>query len=274
MRQVQPSKHEPSHQAPLASSNEVSSIPASSRNARPEPRREDSSNRQSSVPGQAPRSRSPVPRKRVPIESITANIQVDAPKSELYLGAQGQGAFGASQETVMKHVGRYPEHAETQRQVPHGSLQDFFGNSRRNLLVDDDEIQLHSLGQTESQSYPPTDNGSTDYLQRRAISPEPMSPLSYEQHDVFDSSNDPYDTSGHHHGGDTRKPKSFGAHHDGRGEKRRATSPVPMEGRSVSPLPVSPTIYPKALPENPAQIHLTAQAKKLAANDVWSTPIS
>ncbi len=133
MRQVQPSKHEPSHQAPLASSNEVSSIPASSRNARPEPRREDSSNRQSSVPGQAPRSRSPVPRKRVPIESITANIQVDAPKSELYLGAQGQGAFGASQETVMKHVGRYPEHAETQRQVPHGSLQDFFGNSRQKL---------------------------------------------------------------------------------------------------------------------------------------------
>ena len=264
MRRVQPPKHESSHQAMLTPSKAPVTTTSPAGNTRPEPKREDSSSRQSTVPGQAVRSRSPVPRKRVPVESIAANIEVDAPNSNPYIGRQGQDSFvGTSQETAINQFGRYPEHDEVQRQGPLGGSQTFLGNSRRNLLVNDD-----SMGQADSHSYPPTDNEMPDYLQRRAASPEPMAPFSYQQ-DTVTSPNDPYEAAGYYHDvRDAKRSKTAIPPREGRGEKRRATSPLPMHDRPDSPPPTSPATYPKALPENPGQLHLTAQATKLAATEV------
>lgn len=269
MHRVQPPKHETSHQASLTSAKGPSLNAPAPRNARPEPRREDSSSRQSTIPGQAVRSRSPVSRKRVPVDSITANLEVDAPGLNLYNGQQGQESFvEAPQEPVTKQFDRYPEHVEVQRQAPFGGSQTFLGNSRRNLVADD------SLGLADSHSYPPTDNEMPDYLQRRAASPEPIAPFSYQQ-DTFTSPNDPYDGAAYYHEvRDAKRSKTSVPPREGRGEKRRATSPLPIHDRPESPSPASPATYPKALPENPGQLHLTAQAKRLAAGEVRSCHLS
>ena len=243
----------------------IASVP---RSTRPEHHRRESIRRESVAPAE-PRSRSPVSRKRVPVESIAEVV----PTNQQQMGQDfivqhaptPPTAFNVrSNETQTQNTSRFhsPYRNQTQQRV----------DERASRAINQPPEEYQEIYVDVSRP-PPSRNASARDLHMlpRAVTPPPE--LSYTHPHTF-APTPTNNTNGWNSSRDSLPSRSYRPEplpRHARGEKRRATSPPPQDSRSVSPLPSSPLPgRSKALPENPSQTHLTTQAKKFIASDVRS----